>query len=120
MNDRNNLSELCIKSIPLVKIYRATRAKYPMNNKGRSHHGLLFPLAGTEKYSFSHATVNAAPGTVLATVTAKTREFPRLGPIVKCGDTALMLTEVKPEGGSVMDGAAVARGRAVVPGEDRF
>ena len=65
MNDRNNLSELCIKSIPLVKIYRATRAKYPMNNKGRSHHGLLFPLAGTEKYSFSHATVNAAPGTVL-------------------------------------------------------
>jgi hypothetical protein len=31
-----------------------------------------------------------------------------------------MLTEVKPEGGSVMDGAAFARGRAFVPGEDRF
>lgn len=42
------------------------------------------------------------------------------GPVVKCGDTALMLTEVKPEGGSVMDGAAFARGRAFVPGEDRF
>ena len=54
----------------------------------------------------------AAPGTVIATT--------RLGPVVKCGDTALMLTEVKPEGGGVMDGAAFLRGRALVPGADRL
>ena len=65
MSRQCNLSELCIKSIPLVKIYSATRAKYPMNNKGRSHHGLLFPLSGTEKYSFGSTTVSASPNTVL-------------------------------------------------------
>lgn len=42
------------------------------------------------------------------------------GPIVKCADTALMLTEVKPEGGAAMDGAAFLMGRALVPGEDRL
>lgn len=68
----------------------------------------------------SPAWRDAAPGTVLATVTAKTREFPRLGPIVKCGDTALLLTELKPEGSSLMDGGAFLRGRPLVAGEDRL
>ena len=40
------------------------------------------------------------------------------GPIVKCHDTALQLLEVKPEGGSVMDGGAFLRGRALKPFED--
>ena len=53
----------------------------------------------------------AAPGTVLA-VDAKA------GPIVKCHDTALLLTEVKPEGGSAMDGGAFLRGRPLVPFQD--
>lgn len=53
----------------------------------------------------------AAPGTVLA-VDAKA------GPVVKCHDTALLLTEVKPEGGSAMDGGAFLRGRPLVPFQD--
>ncbi len=37
------------------------------------------------------------------------------GPIIKCHDTALMLTEVKPEGSSTMDGSAFLRGRPLMP-----
>lgn len=33
------------------------------------------------------------------------------GPVVKCHDTALLLLEVKPEGGCAMDGGAFLRGR---------
>ena len=50
---------------------------------------------------------NAAPGTVV--------KLDRLGPVVKCHDTALVLTELKPEGGSTMDGAAFLRGRQFQP-----
>jgi len=37
--------------------------------------------------------------------------------VVRCGDTSLLLTKVKPEGSSVMDGGAFLRGRPLVPGE---
>ena len=66
---------------------------------------------------------DAAPGTVLELrLTAQKEKFggSGTGPVVKCGDTALMLTELKPEGGSLMDGAAFLRGRQLVPGEDRL
>ena len=52
----------------------------------------------------------SAPGTVIG--------LDRLGPIVKCHDTALLLTEVKPEGSSAMDGGAFLRGRPLKPFED--
>ena len=55
---------------------------------------------------------NAAPGTVV--------KLDRLGPVVKCHDTALVLTELKPEGGSTMDGAAFLRGRQFQPLVDVF
>lgn len=55
---------------------------------------------------------DAAPGTVL--------KIDKAGPVVKCHDTALLLLEVKPEGSAAMDGAAFARGRALVPFEDRL
>ena len=63
---------------------------------------------------------NAAPGTVLdcVTVRQKGRPEPGTGPVVKCGDTALMLTMLKPEGGSLLEGAEFLRGRQLVPGED--
>ncbi len=63
---------------------------------------------------------DAAPGTVLAVAGARPKDGPSAGtgPVVKCGDTALMLTELKPEGGSLMDGAAFLRGRPLAPGED--
>ncbi len=54
----------------------------------------------------------AEPGTVVG--------VDRQGPIVKCHDTALLLTEVKPEGGSAMDGGAFIRGRPLKPFEDRL
>jgi methionyl-tRNA formyltransferase len=62
----------------------------------------------------------APPGTVLECVTAKARDgrWNGTGPIVKCGDTAIMITELKPEGGSAMDGASFLRGRPLVPGDD--
>ena len=49
------------------------------------------------------------PGTVLST--------DREGPVVKCGDTALKLLCVKPEGGLPMDGGAFLRGRPLVRGD---
>ena len=55
---------------------------------------------------------DAAPGTVIG--------LDRLGPVVRCGDTALLLTEVKPEGSSAMDGGAFLRGRPLKPFEDRL
>ena len=54
----------------------------------------------------------AEPGTVVA--------LDKLGPVVKCHDTALVLVEVKPEGGSVMDGAAFLCGRQLEPFIDRL
>ena len=42
------------------------------------------------------------------------------GPVVKCHDTALLLTEVKPEGSSMMDGGSFLRGRPLKPFEDSF
>lgn len=67
---------------------------------------------------------DAAPGTVLALVTTGQRgkdgKPPPTGPVIKCGDTALMLTDLKPEGGSLMDGASFLRGRPLDPGKDRM
>ena len=53
---------------------------------------------------------NAAPGTVL--------KVEKGGPVVKCHDTALMLTEVKPEGSSAMSGSAFSSGRPLAPMKD--
>ncbi len=65
---------------------------------------------------------NAAPGTVLKAVSARVKDAPwrGTGPIVKCGDTALMLTELKPEGGTLMDGGAFLHGRPLVEGDRLF
>lgn len=62
---------------------------------------------------------DAVPGTVLKCVTAKTKDC-AAGPIVKCLDTAIKLTELKPEGSSLMSGGDFLRGRPLAPGEDVF
>lgn len=54
----------------------------------------------------------SAPGTIL--------KLDRQGPVVKCHDTALLLLEVKPEGGGAMDGGAFLRGRQFEPMSDSF
>ena len=51
-----------------------------------------------------------APGTVL--------KVGKEGPVVRCHDTALLLSEVKPEGAAAMDGGAFVRGRPLRPFED--
>jgi methionyl-tRNA formyltransferase len=55
---------------------------------------------------------DAAPGTVV--------KIDKMGPVVRCHDTALQLLEVKPEGSSQMDGGSFCRGRQIVAGETRF
>ena len=64
----------------------------------------------------------AAPGTVLRCLTQRVKgvEDQVLGPVVKCHDTALALTWLKPEGGSFMRGDDFLRGRPLEPGADRF
>ena len=42
----------------------------------------------------------------------------KLGPIIRCHDTALQLLEVKPEGSSLMAGGAFLSGRPLKPFED--
>ena len=61
----------------------------------------------------------AAPGTVLKTIVSlpKGEDGPR-GPVVRCGDTALILTELKPDGSAAMDGGAFLMGRPLAAGED--
>ena len=54
----------------------------------------------------------ALPGTVL--------RLEKRGPVVRCLDTALLPTELKPEGGALMDGGAFLRGRQLIPFEDRL
>ena len=44
-------------------------------------------------------------------------EITKRGPVVRCGNTALLLTKVKPEGSGVMDGGAFLRGRNLQSGE---
>lgn len=63
-----------------------------------------------------------APGTVLGclTVRGKGAADMGVGPIVKCHDTALVLTELKPEGGSLMRGDDFLRGRPLEPGADEL
>jgi AraC-like DNA-binding protein len=65
MSSIKKVEELCIRSVPLVKIYSISKSIYPMHNRGRRHHGLLFPLAGTEIYRFRDGVISAPPGSVL-------------------------------------------------------
>ena len=52
------------------------------------------------------------PGTIIAVT-------PR-GPVVRTGDTALLLVAVKPEGAKMMDGGSFLRGRPLEPLKDVF
>ncbi len=62
---------------------------------------------------------SAAPGTVVKIIPNRVKGDPSIvpGPIVKCGDTALLLTQLKPEGSSLMDGGAFLRGRPLEVGD---
>ncbi len=78
-------------------------------------------IAGAEMVSaLEPGWKDAKPGTVLKCVMHRQKGAPwnGTGPIVKCGDTALMLTRLKPEGGSLLEGGTFLMGRQLVEGED--
>jgi len=59
------LQNMCITKINFVKTYIAESCLYPMYNRGRYHHGLLFTIEGTETYIFKDSKVDAVPNSVL-------------------------------------------------------
>lgn len=105
---------------PVIEIERKIRAYNPwpccytfmparFRKKGNT--GRLVVMRG-EIAKLSPEERDLAPGCVV--------RLDKRGPVVKCHDTALMLVDVKVEGGSRMDGGAFLRGRSLVPGEDMF
>ncbi len=114
---------------PVLEIERKIRAYSPwpachtflperFRRKGNT--GRLVILRARMVNKMEEAWKNAAPGTVLKASAMREKGEDALppGPVVKCGDTALLLTELKPEGGGPMDGGAFLRGRPLQPGVD--
>ena len=113
---------------PVIEIDRKIRAYNPwpgsytfmpqrFRRKGNS--GRIVILRSAIIGKMEEEWKNAAPGTILKIVSTKPKDgsFEFTGPIVKCLDTALQLIEIKPEGGSAMDGGAFLRGRPLVAGD---
>lgn len=103
---------------PVLAINRRIRAYTPwpggytflperFRKKGNS--GRLVVLKAEIVGKIPESARAAAPGTVVA--------LDRRGPVVRCGDTALLLLKVKPEGAGEMDAAAFLRGRSLAVGE---
>ncbi len=106
---------------PVLEIERRVRAYNPWPGcyaflptrfRKKGCQGRLVVLRAKIVSNLDARAAAAAPGTVVA--------LDRLGPVVKCGDTALLLAEVKPEGSSAMDGGAFLRGRPLKPFEDQL
>ena len=104
---------------PVIEIERRIRAYnpwptcytfLPMRMRRKGSAGRLAVLRARIVNALEPGWAEAASGTVL--------KLDKLGPVVKCHDTALMLTQVKPEGGALMDGGAFLRGRPLRPFED--
>ena len=81
----------------------------PERFRKKGNTGRLVVLAAEVYSRLPEDRHSSSPGMVI--------EITKRGPVVRCGDTALLLTLVKPEGSSVMDGGAFLRGRQLIPGE---
>ena len=81
----------------------------PERFRKKGNSGRLVVLASEIWRHVSEDRRSSSPGMVI--------EVTKRGPVVRCGNTALLLTSVKPEGSGVMDGGAFLRGRPLVPGE---
>ena len=103
---------------PVIEIERKIRAYSPwpgcytflptrFSRKGVS--ARLVILKAEIQPALAEDRRSAMPGTVIETT--------RRGPVIRCGDTSLLLTLVKPEGSGEMDGGAFLRGRQLQPGE---
>lgn len=61
------MTELCDLSISdfcSANRYIAPAKNYPMVNKGRYHHGLIYTIKGTETYNFGDMKIKAEPNTI--------------------------------------------------------
>ena len=104
---------------PVIEIERRIRAYnpwpgcytfLPQRFRKKGMQGRLVISRAKIVNTLEPAWKDAAPGTVL--------KLDRMGPVIKCHDTALLLVEVKPEGSSAMNGGAFLRGRPLKPLED--
>ena len=59
------LEDLCLSEITLVNTFIASKAQYPMKNRGRKHFGMLYTVKGSETFQFRDRTITAIPGSVL-------------------------------------------------------
>lgn len=62
------MAELCNLSISdfySANKYIATAKDYPMHNRGRLHHGLIYTFKGTETYIFEDCKIKAEPNTLV-------------------------------------------------------
>ena len=110
---------LIVWDTPVIEIERRIRAYNPwpgcftflperFRKKGNS--GRLVVTRARIVKAMEPGWADVEPGKVL--------KADKLGPIIRCHDTALQLLEVKPEGGSLMTGGAFLSGRPLKPFED--
>lgn len=59
------LDSICISELNFAHLYIAAASEYPMNNRGRGHHGFLYTVTGSETYHFNDFDITAVPGSVL-------------------------------------------------------
>ena len=59
------LEDLCLSEITLVNTFIASKAQYPMKNRGRKHFGILYTSKGSETFLFQDRSITAIPGSVL-------------------------------------------------------
>jgi methionyl-tRNA formyltransferase len=113
---------------PVLTIERRIRAYSPwpgcytflperFRKKGNS--GRLVIVASRFAGKLEAGWKDAEPGTVVKVIPNFVKGDASVvpGPVVKCGDTALVLTQLKPEGAALMDGGAFLRGRPLQVGE---
>ena len=110
---------LIVWDTPVIEIERRIRAYNPwpgcftflperFRKKGNS--GRLVVTRARIVKAMEPGWADVEPGKVL--------KADKLGPIIRCHDTALQLLEVKPEGGSLMPGGAFLSGRPLKEMED--
>ena len=59
------LNNLCLSEVNFVSLHKAPSKVYPMRNKGRRHHGLIFTFENTEILGFDDKEIKAVPFSIV-------------------------------------------------------
>jgi len=59
------LDSLSVLEINFITTYIAKSEIYPITNKCRNHHGFIYTVKGSEKYSFEDNSIVAVPNSIL-------------------------------------------------------